>query len=80
MVKNYNLAVDNFFDKIIKKKKSIKILYISSGSLDKKKYNKNYKNYNLVKKYSEKKFKQLSNLVTGHLLLDVIRLLANGFL
>ena len=62
MVKNYNLAIDNFFEKIIKKKKSIKILYISSGSLHKKKYNKNYKNYNLVKKYSEKKFKQLSNL------------------
>lgn len=60
IVNEYKQCMENFSNLLKKNYKDKKILYVSSGSINKKK-NKKYYNYNLVKKYSEKKIKNLSN-------------------
>ena len=60
IVKIYYKCIKNFYELLIKlKKKDIKVIYLSSGSILKKKSQK-YKNYNIVKKNSERVIKNLS--------------------
>ena len=62
IVNKYIKAMQNFC-RLVKKKKSIKILYISSGSVyGKNNLKKKYKYYNDVKKFSENEIKRLSKL------------------
>lgn len=62
IVNKYIKAMQNFC-RLVKKKKSIKILYISSGSVyGKNNLKKKYRYYNDVKKFSENEIKRLSKL------------------
>lgn len=55
----YKKSINNFCKILKRYKKESTVLYVSSGSLDKK-INVDYKNYNLVKKNSEITIKKLS--------------------
>lgn len=55
----YKKNINNFCNILKKQKNNSKVLYVSSGSLEKKK-NKDYKNYNKVKKYSETTIRRLT--------------------